>query len=93
MADQKFNFMFTSGEVMSTSVHKSQGGYNYASVNIKKGDDQYVSIGYEWKGKEVPDLAMDMLGFMQASKEEVEAATQEFAEECKAFAARLEECH
>lgn len=92
MADQKFNFAFNSGEVMSTSVHKSKGGYNYASVNIKKGDDQYVSISYEWKGKDVPDLAMDMLGFMQASKEEIEEASKEFASECKAFASRLEEC-
>lgn len=89
MADKKFNFSFNSGEVMYTSIRKSSNGYNYASVGIKRGDNQYINIDYEWQGKDIPDFAMDMLGFMQASKEEVEKASKEMEEEYKAFAARL----
>lgn len=91
MADKKFNFAFSSGEVMYTSIRKSSGGYNYATVGVKRGDDEYINIDYEWKGKNVPDFAMDMLGFMQASKEEVEKASVEFANEYKEFSARLDE--
>lgn len=89
MAEKKFNFSFTSGEVMYTSVRKSASGYNYATVGIKRGDDQFVNVDYEWKGKNVPDFAMDMLGFMQASKEEIEKASKEMSDEYKEFAKRL----
>ena len=87
--EKKFNFSFNSEEVMYTSIRKSSGGYNYASVGIKRGDDQYINIEYEWKGTDVPDFAMDMLGFMQASKNEIEKASKKMAEEYKAFASRI----
>lgn len=89
MAEKKFNFSFTSGEVMYTSVRKSANGYNYATVGVKRSEDQYINIDYEWTGKNVPDFAMDMLGFMQASKDEVAKASKEMAAEYKEFAKRL----
>jgi len=89
MAEKKFKFEFSTEEVMYTSIRKSKGGYNYATVGIKRGEDQFVNIDYEWKGKDVPDFAMDMLGFMQANKEEIEKASKELAEEYKEFSARL----
>ena len=89
MAEKKFNFSFSSGEVMYTSIRKSAGGYNYATVGIKRGEDQFVNIDYEWKGKDVPDFAMDMLGFMQANKEEIEEVSKEMAQVYKDFTARV----
>lgn len=92
--EKKFNFAFSSGEIMYTSVRKSSGGYNYASVGIKRGDNEYIDINYEWKtdsSGSIPDFSMDLLGFMSANKEEVEAATQELAAEYKEFAARLKD--
>ena len=89
MADKKFNFSFSSGEVMYTSIRKSAGGYNYVTVGLKRGDDQFVNIDYEWKGKDLPDFAIDMLGYMQANKKEVAEATEKLAEEYKAFSVRL----
>lgn len=89
MADKKFNFSFNSGEVMYTSIRKSSGGYNYATVGIKRGEDQFVNIDYEWKGKDVPDFAMDLLGFMQASKEEVAKVSAALTVEYKEFSKRI----
>ena len=94
MAETKFKFVFSSGEVVSSSVHKS-GGYSYASVSIKRGDSEYISLGYEWKGDKVPDLAMDILGFMAMGKDSKESASvaAETKAEVKEFLARLvKEC-
>jgi hypothetical protein len=74
---------------MYTSIRKSKSGYNYATVGIKRGEDQFVNIDYEWKGEKVPDFAMDMLGFMQSNKDEIEKASKELAKEYKEFSARL----
>ena len=90
--EKKFNFSFNSGEVMYTSIRKSSGGYNYATVGIKRGEDQFINIDYEWKGKDVPDFAMDMLGFMQASEEEVASVAKELQKEYQEFSSRLKEC-
>ena len=89
--EKKFNFSFNSGEVMYTSIRKSSGGYNYATVGIKRGDDQFVNIDYEWKGKAVPDFAMDLLGYMQASQEEVAKVSKKLQKEYKEFSSRLED--
>ena len=91
MADKKFNFSFTSGEVLYTSIRKSSSGYNYATVGIKRGDDQFVNIDYEWKGKDVPDFALDLLLFMQANKKETSDSKEIFKEESSNFILRLKE--
>ncbi len=89
--EKKFNFSFNSGEIMYTSIRKSAGGYNYATVGIKRADDQFINVDYEWQGKNVPDFAMDMLGFMQASKEEVAKVSTKITEEYEEFSKRLNE--
>ena len=87
-----FTFNFNSDEVMNTSIFKSKNGYNYVSVNIKRGEDQYINLGYEWKGESVPDFAMDMLSFMQANKSEIEKASKELKLEIEEFMGRYKEC-
>ena len=56
-----------SDEVTYTSISKSKNGYNSARMVIKKGDNEYMSISYEWEGEGIPSFAMDLMGFMQAN--------------------------
>jgi peptide subunit release factor 1 (eRF1) len=55
---------------------------------IKRGDNEYMSISYEWEGSGIPGFAMDLMGFMKQNKMEKsgvwegkEEAYEEFA--CK----------
>lgn len=55
-------------EVTYTSISKSKHGYNSARMVVKKGDNEYMSISYEWEGDGIPSFAMDLMGFMQANE-------------------------
>ena len=84
MAKKDFTVKVMSDEVMHTSISKSQGGYNSARIVVKKNDNEYMSINYEWEGDSVPGFAMDLMSFMQASEikfgEIVEAHKEEYEE-------------
>lgn len=73
-------------EVMYTSINTSKDGYNSARMVIKKGDNEYMSISYEWEGNNIPGFAMDLMGFMKSNNIETsgiwtgkEEAYQEFS--------------
>lgn len=69
MAKSKnFSINIVADEVMYTSISKSKGGYNSARMVIKKGDNEYMSVSYEWEGDGIPSFAMDLMGFMQANE-------------------------
>ena len=92
MADKKYTLNFTSGEILNVSVYKSKNGYNYASVGVKKGKDQYMGINYEWEGEMTPDFVMDMISFFGMKEEgsvEDKEATEKKVEEFNAFMERL----
>ena len=57
----------TPDEVVHTSISKTKNGYNSARVVVKRGDNEYMSINYEWEGEGVPSFAMDLMGCMQAN--------------------------
>lgn len=77
MAGKKnISLSITPEEIMNTGISKSKDGYNHAYIAAKRGDGEYVSISYEWKGEGIPDFAMDMMSFMQANKEEIAAAVK-----------------
>lgn len=91
MATKKpFNLQFDSDNIMNVSMTKSKSGYNYVSVGIKLADNQYISIGYEWQGDNIPDFAMDMLSYLSADKAKLEKASE--SKEYKEFIYRLKEC-
>lgn len=94
MPKSDFSFAFSSGEVLDCSVRKYNGGYNYAQLTIKKNRDEYISISYEWQGDAIPDLAMDILGFMQQSPNQATASIEDKEKKAEAatFVARLKEC-
>lgn len=79
-------------QVMATSMRRTQGGYNSAGMAIKLGDNEYMSISYEWEGESITDTAMDFMGFMSANKESIEASIEEHAEEYSEFAKKKRGC-
>lgn len=90
MADTKYSLNFMSGEISNVSLYKSKGGYNYVSVGIRKGKDQYMNINYEWEGDMIPDFVMDMTSYFGQSQPDSKAtasvdAKQDFMEFLKRF--------
>jgi len=71
-------------QVMGTEIRRTKGGYNAASMAVKIGENEYMSISYEWQGDKVTDTAMDFMGFMQSNKEEIASAIEEHKEEMAA---------
>lgn len=74
-------------EIVGSEIVKS-GDYKYASVGIKRGDDEYMRISYEWKGDGVPEFVMGIMSWMQSNKEEIDKAKEEGAEEYAALKER-----
>lgn len=73
MASKKskdFSVSVMADEVMYTSINTSKDGYNSARMVIKKGDNEYMSISYEWEGSGIPGFAMDLMGFMKTNNVE-----------------------
>lgn len=64
---KKFSVNVDAEEVMYTNISKYKDGYNSARIVVKKGDKEYMTISYEWEGDYIPDFAMNLMSFMQAS--------------------------
>lgn len=67
MVDKQYNLGFCSCDVKSINLYKSEH-YNYASIGIKRGKSQYVSISYEWEGEVIPDFILEMASFFSTSE-------------------------
>ncbi len=78
-------------QIMYFSLSVSKDGYKSARVIVKKGDKEYMSIGYEWEGAGVPDFVMSLMGFVQANKEDIDKSIEENAEEYQEYSSRTEE--
>lgn len=92
MADKKYTLGFKSGEIVHVGMHKSKSGYNYASVGIKRGKDQFMSISYEWEGDRLPDFVMDIMSYFNSEEKKEQASTEsykEMKEDYDAFIKRL----
>jgi len=82
--DLKLNIM--ADEIMHFGMSVSKDGYKSARVIVKKGDKEYMSIGYEWEGEGVPDFVMSLMGFVKANEEEIETASEALTEYDKEYA-------
>lgn len=92
MATKKdMKLMVKADEVMYTNISKSKN-YNSASIGVKRGENEYMSISYEWSGESVPDFVMDLMGFMQANKEELEQAKTVHAKACEEYTINRKAC-
>ena len=84
MASKGMTLNIKPEQVMATNIRRTKGGYNSASMAVKLGDNEYMSISYEWEGDTVTDTAMDFMGFVNANKEVIEASIKEHKEETAA---------
>ena len=86
MAKMKdFSVSVKPDEVMYTNISTSKDGYNSARMVVKKGDNEYMSISYEWEGNSVPGFAMDLMGFMKNNNQEKSGVWQDRDEEYAAY--------
>lgn len=91
MADKKnknLSVEFTPEEIMGIEVSKS-GDYKYARAGIKKGENERISVYYEWMGAGIPDFVMNLMGHMQANKEEMDTQIKNLEGEYKEFKERI----
>lgn len=66
-------------EILGWEIMQS-GDYKYASVRVKRGDDEYLRVSYEWKGSDVPDFVLSLMSFMKANKIEKNLESEEYVE-------------
>ena len=66
-------------EIIGSEIMRN-GDYKYARVGIKKNDNEYVSISYEWKGNQVPEFALMLMQWMQANRNINEDRQKEYEE-------------
>ena len=53
-------------KVKSVNISRYSDGYNYASVSSRITDDEYMSVSYEWRGKEIPEFAMNVMEIIKS---------------------------
>lgn len=90
MADKKTKkttVEFSPEEIMGMEISKS-GEYKYARVGIKKGDNERISIYYEWMGAGIPDFVMNLMSHMKASESEISQQFKTMEAEYKEFKER-----
>jgi len=75
-------------EIVGSEVVRS-GDYRYASMGVKRGNDEYMRISYEWKGDSIPEFVMSLMDWMKSNKEEIDKLKEERAEEYEALKERL----
>lgn len=74
MVDKQYSLGFCACDIVSVDLYKSDN-YKYASVGIKKGKNQYISISYGWEDEKIPDFILDMAAFFAAPADGMETAS------------------
>jgi len=67
-SNKSLNIKIMPDEIVGSEVMRS-GDYKYASVGIKRGDNEYMRISYEWKGDSMPEFVMGLMSWMSSNKE------------------------
>lgn len=75
-------------EIIGSEIMRN-GDYKYARVGIKRNDNEYVSISYEWKGDQVPEFALMLMQWMQANKDALGERQNQLVAEYDVFKERL----
>lgn len=68
----------TPEEILGWEIMQS-GDYKYASIRVKRSDDEYLRVSYEWKSDTVPDLVLSLMQFLKANKIEKNTDAEEYA--------------
>lgn len=88
MAKKGLSIKVAPDEIMHFGISVSKDGYKSARVLVKRGDKEYMTIGYEWEGEHIPAFVMDLMGFIKANEEDVNKSTEEKAEELASYKER-----
>ena len=89
MAKMKdFSVSIKPEEVVFTNISTSKDGYNSARMVVKRGDNEYMSISYEWEGQSIPGFAMDLMGFMKNNNVETSGVWEGQEEAYRAFSCK-----
>jgi len=75
-------------EIIGSEIMRN-GDYKYARVGIKRNNNEYISISYEWKGEQVPEFALLIMQWMQASEEMDEESKAKLSAEYEEFKKRV----
>jgi len=86
MASKNLKLTVMPDEVMHFGMSVSKNGYKSATVVVKKGDKEYMHIGYEWEGDSIPDFVMSLMGFVKANEEQIVENLENASEEDKEYA-------
>jgi len=80
MASKSMKVEIKPEDIKGVEIVKS-GDYRYARVSVKRGENEYLSVSYEWKGKDIPEFVMGLMDFMKANEKEIEKSKddEEFA--------------
>lgn len=81
MASKNLKLTVMPDEVMHFGMSVSKNGYKSATVVVKKGDKEYMHIGYEWDGDNIPDFVMSLMGFVKANQEVIDENLENASEE------------
>jgi len=88
---QPINISITPDEIIGSEINRN-GDYKYASIVIKKSDNEYMRISYEWKDDiNVPEFVMSLMSWITSARndEEVIKFIEEHTEEYDALKERL----
>lgn len=77
MASKGMSLNIKPEQVMGTRIQRTKSGYNNASMAIKIGENEFMTINYEWEGDSITDTAMDFMSFMTSNKDEIEKAKED----------------
>ena len=80
MASKPMKINIMAEDIKGVEIMKS-GDYRYARVGVKRGEDEYLNISYEWKGENIPEFVMGLMDYMKANSEVIEQSKddEEFA--------------
>lgn len=85
-AKKNLTITITPDQIMHFGMSMSKDGYKSARIIVKKGEKEYMSVGYEWEGDSIPDFVMSLMGFVKANEEVIETAQGGLTEEDMEYA-------
>lgn len=68
-------------KVRGVNISRYNDGYNYANISCKMADSEFMNISYEWKGKQIPEFAMNVMEIMKSMGMEKANKTDETVSE------------
>lgn len=85
MEEKDYSVGINLKNVKNTNISRYSDGYNYASLGCAMGENEYMNISYEWKGKHIPEFAMSVMDIMKSLGSEKASVDPEVLERAGNF--------